>query len=231
MDSLKYDFAESLIRIGKVMDRSGEDYRKFAYFPENEMLNNYNGSFVDALMIACRLIFIGKSMDLLTLAKIYEAFISEAKAILMSSSSCRNVIIDGHIFRGVYNILGEGVFDEVLDTAARLVSLADVLNVKIDRKEDPIISAVCAMEYGTIFVANIDDKAIISGNMATRIGNYLMDPIEKKRGIFLTEQVLGKIKDGYKVFFSQLNNEKDNRKLYYGSVENIGMARWLKEQK
>lgn len=231
MNNSKYDFAESQVRIGQVMERSGEDYWKYAYFPDIEELNKYKGAFVDGVMVACRLIFIGKNIDLLSLAKVYEAYISEAKAILEGSSALRNVTIDGHFFRGIYNMSSEGAFDEVLDISARLISLADVVNVKAGRKDDPLISAVCAIECGAMFVANLSDGLIFSGNMATRIEGYLMDPTDKNRGIFLTDRVFEKLKDDYKAFFSPYNNEKDKFKLYYGSVENIGMARWVKEQK
>lgn len=231
MENSKYDFAESLIRIGQVMERSGGDYWKYTYFPDIEELKKYKGAYVDGIMIACRLIFIGKNFDLLSLAKVYETYISEAKAILQGSSAFRDMAIDGHIFRGIYNMSNEDVYNEMVDIAARLVSLADVVNVKFGRKEDPLISAVCAIEFGTMFVVHTGEGFVISGNMATRIEGYLMEPIENKRGIFLTEYVLGKLKDDYKGFFKPYNNEKDNHKLFYGSAENIGMAKWVKEQK
>ena len=224
-----YDFTETLARIGQVKDRTGEDYRKYAFFPEKDELKQCKGAYVDGIAIASRLVFVARDIDLLTIAKVYEMFLTEARAIMTVTSAFRDVSVDGHIFRGLYNIENDDFFNEVLDIAGRLISLSDVINTKLGRRNNPIITSMCAIDFGTMFVANVDDNLIYSGNMCTRIEGYIIKPLkeEVKKGIFITEKFYGKLKDDYKAFFNKVVEES---KVYYGSVENIGMSRWVKEQ-
>lgn len=230
MEYKEYDLAESLARMTSILEKSGDEYSQVDFVPKKEELEKNKGGFVNGVAIACRLIFEAGGMPLLTIARIYDMYMGEAEIIMKSNPQWRDVIIDGHIIRGLYNAENDNFFNELLDVGARLITLADVINAKIGRKNNKVIRASCAIDLGKCFYYNTNSGLKIIGNLLTRTEDIVRksDNINVvTRGMYISENVLNRLKESYKSFFKPV---PDKDKLYNGIVENIGMARWIKEQ-
>lgn len=223
----KYELSDALDRMSAILSGNGEQYRKFSYIPEPELLEDNRGSFVDCVAIVSRLYFVEKDINILGLAKIFDIYQGEAKMILAESSLCRKVTAQGYTITGIYNIGTSDYMSDLLDVAGKLGSLPSVINTKVGRKDNPIIKNVCALEKGVLFVTQTTEGIDYFGNMLNRAECWLTNAVEKKeKGIYVSEHVRSTLKSRYQEFF----HETDDPDVLHGNVENIGMARWIKEQ-
>lgn len=223
----KYELSEALDRMGVILSGNGEQYRKFAYIPEPELLEGNRGSFVECVVIVSRLYFVDKSLNLLGLAKIFDMYEGEAKLILAEHSLCKKITAQGYTITGIYNIGTTDYMSDLLDVAGKLGTLPGVINTKVGRKNNPIIKNVCALEKGVLFVTQTAEEMDYFGNMINRVEGWLTKAVgSEEKGLFVSEQVRSALKSRYQDFF----NETDEEDVFHGNVENIGMARWIKEQ-
>lgn len=212
----------------EILESTGDEYRKYPYIPQEGIMEGHKGYFVDCVVIVSRLYFLTNDIKLLGLAKVYDIYINEAKRILMEHELCRKVIVHGNSIVGIYNVGTEGYLNDLMDVAGRICSLPDVINVKAGRKLHPVIGNVCGMEVGYLYAVKAEDDLDFFGGMLNRAEEWIKrkeDEIEQ-RGVFISQKVRDGLKEQYQQFFKSTNLEE----LYHGMIENVGMAKWVKEQ-
>ncbi len=229
MEHKKYELSESLQRMGDILNGKGEVYRKFHYIPQEGISVEHRGYFVDCAVIASRLYFHTNEITPLGVAKVYDIYINEARCIMAEHELCDKIILHGNTIIGIYNFGSEGFLNELLDVAGRLCSLPDVINAKAGRRISPLIGNVSSLEAGSLFAVRSDEGLDFFGGMLNRAEDWIVkqggDEKEPK-GLFISQVVYENLKEQYQKFF-QLS---DSEGLYHGYIENIGMARWVKEQ-
>ncbi len=229
MEHKKYELSESLQRMQDILDSKGEEYRKYHFIPQEGILPDHKGYFVDCAVIASRLYFNTTDLSQLGVAKIYDMYINEAKCILAEHELCKKIILHGNTIIGIYNFGSDGFLNDMIDIAGRLSTLPEVINTKAGRKSTPLIGNVSALEVGYQFTVRADDGMDFFGGMLNRAEGWIVkrDGEEKEsKGLYISQVVHDNLKEQYQKFF-QLS---DFGGVYHGYVENIGMARWLKEQ-
>ncbi len=229
MEHKKYELSESLQRMQDILDSKGEEYRKYHFIPQEGILPEHRGYFVDCAVIVSRLYFYDVELSQLGVAKIYDMYINEAKCILAEHELCKKIILHGNTIIGIYNFGSEGFLNDMIDIAGRLSSLPDVINTKAGRKASQLIGNVSALEAGYQFAVRSDDGMEFFGGMLNRAEGWIMkrdEEKEKPKGLFISQVVHDNLKEQYQKFF----HLQDFGGIYHGFVENIGMARWVKEQ-
>lgn len=228
MEHKKYEFSESLGRMAEILDSTGDEYRKYPYIPHEGIMEGHKGYFVDCAVIVSRLYFNSNDIKALSLAKIYDMYIGEAKRILAEHELCNKIILHGNSIIGIYNTGNEGYLNELMDVAGRLISLTDVINAKAGKKESPLFGNVCALEAGYLFVIKAEDGLDFFGGMLHRAEGWITKPEgdKERRGLYISQKVRDGLKEQYQKYFRLLSFDG----LYHGIIENVGMARWVKEQ-
>lgn len=225
-----YDLTESLKRMTRILEENGEDYMRYTYIPDSDTLKGHRGSFTECVVMAIRIYFNEKSMSILNLAKVYDIYLNEAYAIMSAHQLCREIIYHGNLIVGIFNTGEDGFMNGLMDVAGRLLSLPDVINVKIGRRGNPLIGNVCAIDRGYQYATAISGEIKYFGGMLSKMEDWIKksgEGEEELRGLYMSKRAVDGLKEDYKGFFKK--SEIDD--VLHGKVENIGMAAWIKEQK
>lgn len=225
-----YELTASLERITHILEGNGEEYKRYPYIPEDEMLKEQRGNFIECVVVISRFYFNEINISLLNLAKVYDIYLKEAYAILSEHYLCREIFFHGNNIVALYNIGGDGFMNELMDVAGRISSLPDVINVKIGRKEKPLVGNVLVMDRGYQFASEISGGIKYFGGMLSKAEDWIRKPGEGERelrGVYASSRAYEWLKVEYKVFFKETGIDG----VLHGYIENIGMARWVKEQK
>ena len=229
MEHNKYELSEALRRMDSILESKGDEYRQYKYIPQEGMVEGHRGYFVDCSVIVARLYFNTNDIKVLGLAKVYDIYVNEAKLILAENDLCRKVIVHGNSIAAIYDVGAEGYLNGLMDVAARISSLPDVINTKAGRRTPPLLGNVCALETGYLYATRSDDGFDFFGGMLNRAEQWIMkkdDADSEQRGVFISQKVRDGLKEQYQQFFKLT----DFGGIYHGMVENIGMAKWIKEQ-
>lgn len=225
-----YDLTESLERMTRILEGNGEDYMRYPFIPDDDTLKGCRGSYTECVVLTSRLYFKERSISILNLAKIYDVFLKEGYAIMSSNQLCKEVLFHGNIMTAIFNVGGVGFMDELLDVAGRISSLPDVINVRIGRKEKPLIGNVCAMDKGYQFALAVAGEIKYFGGMISKMEEWINKPAageEELRGLYISKRAAEILKEDYKGFFK----ESEIEDVLHGKVANVGMAAWIKEHK
>lgn len=138
-----YDHTRSFRRLDEILDSPEDeildspevDYQERDDLPSRDDLTYTNGFYVRtaALFVDIRnsSALPDRYNSFPKLAKLYRAFISEVTAVLDGTPECEEVNIVGDGVWGVFDARWKSQVDSVLDAAARVSSLLDVLNDKL----------------------------------------------------------------------------------------------------
>ena len=228
MKHQKYELSESLQRMSDILDSKGDEYRKYPYIPQEGIMDGHRGYFVDCAVIVSRLYFKTDDIKILGLAKLYDMYICEAKCILSEHDLCQKIILHGNTIIGIYNMGTEGFLNDLTDVVGRLISLSDVINTKAGRKQSPLIGNVCSLEVGYLYAVKAGEDMDFFGGMLSRAESWIVKHKDENepRGLFISQKVRDSLKDQYQKFFQVV----ELGGVYHGMIENVGMARWVKDQ-
>ncbi len=129
-----YDYIRSFARLDELLDSVDSNYQEREDLPSRDDLTFTNGFYIRTAALFAD---IRKSSELPAkysvpkLAKLYRAFISEVVAVLDGNENCEEVNIVGDGVWGVFDSRHKTQVDSVLDAAAQVSSLVDVLNDKL----------------------------------------------------------------------------------------------------
>lgn len=237
--SYSYDVEKSSGRMDDILNASDNDYsdQEDYKIPSRDKLTYTNGFYVD---VTALFIDIVGSSDMTdkhkrpTLAKMYRAFLSECVAIMNSWEICKEININGDCVWGVFETKTKNDVDKVTDVAAQLNSLIMILNYKLKKKGYSEIKVGIGIDDGralmvkagyagsgindVIWMGDVVNSACHLCNEAGRDG---------RKVIIISSYVYNNIPEESQKFFTSY--KKDGVTYYEGSVINIKMNDWYKE--
>ncbi len=237
----EYNFERSLNRIDEILNSSDYDYKELDYIPSESQLTYDNGFYVNATSLFVDLrdsTKLSKTHKRPVLAKIYRSFISEVIAIMNGNNRCKYIHIDGDCVSGVYDTPYKKDVESVLDDAAMINTLVNILSCKFEKKGYSSIKAGIGMHYGRLLFIKTGFKG--SGlNGIAWMGEALnisakLSGLGAKNGIspiVMSEVVFDNIKEfneKYNEWFSYNSDYNLNISYYHGNVINIHMNEWYK---
>ncbi len=148
---IAYDVDKSAERIDSILSAGNGNFEDKDTLPSRNSLTYTNGYYVN---ITALFIDIVDSSDMTdehyrpVLAKTYRSFISECTAIMNESSLCKEINIHGDCVWGVFDTPRKADINSVFSISAKLNSLINILNYKLDKKGYSQISVGIGMDYG-----------------------------------------------------------------------------------
>lgn len=229
-----YDFNKSIERLTETLDSSDALYEDKSSIPSRELLTFNNGFYVkcSALFVDIR-----KSKDLPSkhkrpvLAKIYKTYISEVVAVMRGNSSIFEISIEGDCVWGIFDTPSKTDIDGVFNTAAKISSLVDILNVKYKKKGYSELTVGIGASWGESLFIKAGYKG--SGiNEIVWVGELVGEAA--KLCSYGNRQYNDAEIMVSSVFYSNLN--ESNQKMlvnssypdcYEGNVVNTAMSKWV----
>lgn len=134
---ITYNVEESAKRIDEILSESDASFEEKKQIPSETALTYTNGVYVKC---AALFVDIRDSSKLPekhrrpTLAKLYRAYLSEITAVINANPACAQINLEGDCVWGVFNTPLKSDFDSVFATAARVNSLINILNHKLEKR-------------------------------------------------------------------------------------------------
>ena len=231
---LEYKFEDSLDRIDEILNSSDSDYQDKDSIPSRDKLTYKNGFYV----AACALfVDIRESKKLTdkhkrpTLAKMYRSYISEIIALLKDNIRVNEIYVEGDGICGIFDTTCTYHIDFVINTAAKISSFIDALNIKLKKKGYSAINIGIGISYGnSLYIksgfkgSGINEvvwlgKTIGEAAKLCSYGNISYGDNE----IMISETIFNNLKENNKKLFSY-NYIRD---CYHGNLINIEMNEWV----
>ena len=173
------------------------------------------------------------------LGKIYRSYLSECAAVMNSDPNCREIVINGDCVSGVMNTLSKQDINTAFETTAKLNSLINILNWRMEQKRYMPIRCGIGISYGRALMMKAGYKGsalndvIWMGDVVNEASNLChQGNKDQRKAIQVSSVVYNNLNDYNKGLLSSvcLNNlyTIDH---YEGDVINKAMDNWLKEEK
>ena len=242
MDSrfIAFDAETCDARIREILDEVGDYEESDNSIPSSNRLTFSNGFYVD-----CTAVFIdirGSSSLPSTghnrpvLAKLYRAFISECAAVLNGDPHCKQVFINGDCVSGIFETPTLPTVNTTLETAARLNSVINLLNWRLQKKNYTTIKCGIGVADGRAlmlkaghFGSNVND-IVWMGDVVNQASNLCHQGNKGNRlPVQISARVFDMLRDEYKSYFkpAKLNNFQVAE--YEGDIVNIGLRDYLQK--
>lgn len=133
----EYDFNKSVERIEEILSGSDASYEDHNGIPSRDQLTFTNGFYVDVTVLFVDIRGSKKLSETHTrpvLAKIYRAYVSELVAVLKGNTTISEIFIEGDGIWAVFNTVTKADVNSVFETAAKVASLIDIMNIKLEKK-------------------------------------------------------------------------------------------------
>lgn len=146
-----YSFEDSLDRIDDILNSSDYNYEEKKGIPSESSLTFKNGFYVDITIV---FVDIRGSKELANkhtrpvLAKIYRSYISEVIAIMKDDPKINDIFIEGDGVWAVFNTTTKIDVQEVFNTTAKISSLINALNLKLEKKNYSAIKVGIGIDDG-----------------------------------------------------------------------------------
>lgn len=233
-----YSLESSLKRIDEILNADSKSFEESNSIPSRDKLTYSNGFYVQ-----CSALFIDiRDSSTMTdehkrpvLAKIYRSFISEMVALFNENSLTKEVNIHGDCVWCVCDTPYKSDIDKLFSMAARVCSLVDILNFKLEKKGYTTYSVGVGMDYGRALMikagtngSGINDVVWMGDvvNQACHLSNEANSGYFDKR-VFLSNVIYDNLKESNQ----KLCSKDVGRDIYQANVVNIAMNEWLKKQK
>lgn len=234
----EYNFNESIIRIDNILNASNDSFEEKDNLPNRNSLTYTNGFYVD-----CAALFVDiRDSSIMTdkqrrpvLAKIYRSFISEMVALMNGYEKCKEVNINGDCVWCVCDTPYKKDIDEVFSLAAKVCSLADILNYKLNKKNYQTYDIGVGIDYGRALMikagysgSGINDIVWMGDvvNQACHLCNEANSSLFDNR-VFLSNIIYENLNENNK----KLCTKDNGRDIYQANIVNIEMNNWLRKQK
>lgn len=229
-----YDYKDSIQRIDEILDSSDASYEDHKGIPPRNNLTYLNGYNVDVTVL---FVDLRDSTNLSikhtkpVLAKIYRSYISELVAIMKGDNTISEIYIEGDGVWGVFNTTTKAQVNGVFETAGRISSLIQILNVKLAKKKYSTISVGIGIDDGYSLYIKAGYKGsginevvwigrVVGGaaNLCKYGNRTILD-----RTVMVSEIVYDSLVDKYKGFLEW----NAGRGCYQGDIHNISMNQWV----
>ncbi|USL28000.1 adenylate/guanylate cyclase domain-containing protein [Priestia megaterium] len=234
-----YNFEKSLERIDKILNFTSafEDKKDI---PKRDDLTFTNGYYVNCCSLFIDIRDSSKMPEKhqkRVLAKIYRAYISEIVAVINGSIICKEINIIGDCVSAIFKGQIKKDVEEVLNIAAQVNSLIDVLNYKFMKKGYPTIKAGIGLAWGRVLmiksgysesgISNVvwmGDAVNQGSKMCSKASKEVSSPI------VVTDDFYHNLSEEDKKLFTQ-GSSYSTTNYYYSSIVNPFMDNWIQIQK
>ena len=243
--SLKaYKFLESYTRIDEILSENDYVFEELDSIPSRDRLTFTNGFYVNCTALFVDIRDSSKLPDNHTrpvLAKLYRAYISEVVAIMNDNPLCAEVNIVGDCIGGIFDTKFKVNIDSVFETAAKICSLIQVLNYKLQKKGIIPIKIGIGMDYGralmikagslgstineVVWMGDVLNKASKLCKEANKDNQYFPNfsgIIIGNGELMVSKTIYDNLCDRYKALL-QCNGTQD---CHHGYIIDIEMDRW-----
>lgn len=233
---LPYDYEDRLDKIDKILDEKISLKTK-TNFPSKDQLKHTSHYLVDVVILNVDIRSSSKLSNFLfkkrndILVKLYKAYISEVIAVMKGCDNIVRVYIEGDGVWAVFSADNKQTdVRKVFNTAARIISLVDILNVKLIERKYTDITIGIGMDTGeSLYVlggykyTNINEDVWLGNvvNNASKLCN-------KANKNSLNELVVSK--EVYKYLDKEQRDKLTysyDGNCYHGRVPNEKMQNWL----
>lgn len=236
-----YDVATSDVRIKEILD-SAETFDEVTAIPSRDRLTHSNGFYVNCTAVFIDIRESSKLPENHTrpvLGKIYRAYLSECVAIMNSDPNCREVVINGDCVSGIMNTPYKQDIDTAFETTAKLNSLVNILNWRLEQKGYIPIRCGIGIAYGRALMMKAGYKGsglndvIWMGDVVNESSNLCHQGHKGiRKSIQVSTDVYGNMNDYNKNLLSPIYGGLDLQPIQYeGDIINKVMDNWLTEQK
>jgi class 3 adenylate cyclase len=234
-----YDYTASDARITSILD-SAEVFEEVNEIPARSRLTFSNGFYVN-----CTALFIDirRSSELPNkhtrpvLGKLYRAYLSECVAIINADPNCREVFIQGDCVSGVISTPYKPDIDSAFQTTARLNSMTQILNWRLEQKGYAQIDCGIGLAYGRALMLKAGysgsaiNDVIWMGDVVNEASNLCHQGNKLGRAsVQVSTSVHSNLKDEYKKLLTPVP-ELFYFTHYEGAVISLAMEKWLEEEK
>lgn len=233
-----YNFSDSLLRIDNILNADNSSFEDSDLIPNRSQLTLTNGYYV-----YCSALFVDiRDSSSMTdihkrpiLAKIYRSFISEMVALMNAHTTCQEVNINGDCVWCVCDTKYKKDIDDIFSLAAKVCSLADVLNLKLKEKNYQTYEVGVGLDYGRALMIKAGCKmtkineVVWMGdviNSACHLCNEANSGYFDKR-VFLSNVIYDNLSNDNK----KLCSKDHSRDIYQANIVNIAMNEWLQQHK
>ena len=157
---------------------------------------------------------------------VLQSFLTESSCILRSNPNCRDVIMTNESIIAVYSSPKKVDVDSVIDDAARIKTLALVVNKKWKADATEVRTCI-AVDYGKLLMIPI------VGESDTKAFTWYGEPLTKARmlaekdlvgSVCITDIIWNNIKQDNQKLFGKQSVFED---FYVGNIVNIVMNNWV----
>lgn len=233
----KYDFKDSLQRIYDILNAGAGAYEERDEIPNTEELTYSNGFYVNCSAVfidICNSSSLPGKHTRPVLAKIYRSFISECVSIMNAQDSCREVNIQGDCVWGIFNTPFKADIEQLVEMMAKLSSLINILNYKLQEKKYSTYMVGIGADYGRALMikagykgSGINDVVYMGDvvNRASHLSGFGNETYFDKT-IMVSPAIYGNLSEGYQKYF----NWNANHQCYHAGIINTEMDEWIKKQ-
>jgi len=239
-----YDVAASNARIKEILD-SSEAFEEVDSIPLRDRLTYSNGFYVNCTAVFIDIRESSKLPEKHTrpvLGKIYRSYLSECVAILNSDLNCREVVINGDCVSGIISTPYQNDINTAFDTTAKLNSLINILNWRLEQKGYTPIRCGIGIAYGRALMMKSGYKGsglnevIWMGDVVNEASNLCHQGNKViRKAVQVSADIYKYLNDYNKNLLSPIYGSGLLGSLqpaqYEGDIINIAMDDWLKKQK
>lgn len=233
---IQYDYLKSFERIDEIIAASDNSFEELDQIPSRDKLTFTNGFYVNC---AALFVDIRDSSQLPEkhkrpkLGKLYRAYISEVVAVMNGDEQCAEIGIVGDCVSGIFDTPGKIHINGVFYTAAKVASLARVLNYKYEKHGIEPISVGIGMAWGRALMI----KAGYKGSGINEVV-WMGEVVNEASNLcgFGNQTLLDRQMMVSNDFQHNLNDKNQgllelnsNRGCYHGDVVNLALDEWYNE--
>jgi class 3 adenylate cyclase len=231
-----YSIDESVSRLDEILESSDTSFEELNSIPSRDRLSYKNGFYVNCSCIYMDIRQSSKLTDKYkrpTLAKIYRCYISEAVAILNSSSKCAEINIHGDAVWGVFDTPYKSDIDDSFSVVAQLSSVIDITNCRMKRVGIAPIVVGIGVDYGRALMikagyknSGLNDIVWMGDvvNQAAKLGHQGNASLSDNE-IMVSDDFYDNLNDGNK----KLLVRHYTYRCYHGNVVNTVMNDWVEK--
>lgn len=235
-----YDVATSDTRLREILD-STEKFDEVNEIPTRDRLTYSNGFYVNCTAVFIDIRDSSKLPDKHTrpvLGKIYRAYLSECVAVINSDQNCKEIIINGDCVSGIMNTPYKSDIDTAFLTTAKLNSLINILNWRLEQKGYTPIRCGVGIAYGRALMMKAGYKGsglnevIWMGAVVNEASNLChQGNKDYSQPVQVSTTVYNNLNDHNKGLLSPVMKTGLQIDQYEGNIIYGEMDNWLNEQK
>lgn len=174
-------------------------------------------------------------VKLINKLKVLRAFSSEVCSILTANIDCEDIYAYNNKIIAVYDTPLKNKIEKVIDNAASICSLSDIINIKAKNSGYPKLHVSTGIHYGEMLMLSLSKYDAQDKHPENEV-QYISPIISRaemlcNRGfeavtsrIYITDVIFNNLTLEYKKFFKYLDDSKTS---YCSDLHNIQMNNWL----